>query len=303
MAERICAVVVTFNRRDLLLGCLRSLARQTRALDDIVVVNNASTDGTSEMLATQFPDVVALHLATNIGGAGGFHKGMEWAYERGCDWMWVMDDDVEVLPEALCVMLGYQNLSDFIHARRVTDNVAYCWEGMWDVTAAVKKSLSEELSFRNGKKWTSVTYGNFEGALIHRRVIDRIGLPDPRFFVHGDDLIYGCLASFHTNVIYIDHIGLRRMAPPASSGHRRFYFLFRNRFLTLQYLRSLGVPISRVVFWVDIIVAAVWYLRQPRVRGEASRWRSLRAMLSGVRDGVCERFGPPPWLRGRSSAR
>src|SRR5262245_34479345 len=98
MSDRICAVVVTFNRKPLLAKCLLSLERQSRRPDAILVVDNRSTDGTAAMLAEQFGHLSYLRLEANTGGAGGFHEGMKWAYERGFDWLWVMDDDVEAMP-------------------------------------------------------------------------------------------------------------------------------------------------------------------------------------------------------------
>ena len=66
-------------------------------------------------------------------------------------------------------------------------------------------------------------WGNFEGPLIHRSVVDRIGLPDARFFVGGDDSIYGLEASFRTNVIYVKECGIqRKLAKLQRSGAARW---------------------------------------------------------------------------------
>ncbi|MFX5615039.1 glycosyltransferase, partial [Acinetobacter baumannii] len=73
--------------------CLQSVLSQTRAPDHVLVVDNASTDGTGEMLKEEFPEVEVLRLPENQGGAGGFHEGIKRAYEAGYDWIWLMDDD------------------------------------------------------------------------------------------------------------------------------------------------------------------------------------------------------------------
>ncbi|MCB9247374.1 MAG: glycosyltransferase [Ignavibacteriales bacterium] len=88
---KIAAVVVTYNRLGLLKECIDSLRGQTRKLDEIIVVNNDSKDGTKEWLEEQ-KDVTKIHQE-NLGGAGGFHNGMKAAYEKGYDWIWLMDDD------------------------------------------------------------------------------------------------------------------------------------------------------------------------------------------------------------------
>src|SRR3954447_10197137 len=72
-----CAIVVTFNRRELLAECLQALLEQTLAPDEIIVVDNASSDGTAEMVRERFPQARLEAPTENIGGAGGFHHGLE----------------------------------------------------------------------------------------------------------------------------------------------------------------------------------------------------------------------------------
>lgn len=297
MSDRICAVVVTFNRKQMLRECLQSLEQQTRTLDTIVVINNCSTDGTKEMLESEFPQLSHVHLTTNTGGAGGFHAGMKWASERGYDWLWVMDDDVEALPNTLATMLQYKDISGFIHTRRVTNDTPFRWEGIWDLSSADKRSYPVDISFENGRPWIPVNYGCFEGALINRTVIERIGLPDTRFFMQGDDLVYGYLASLHTNVIYINHVGFRRKIPVAAANEKKFYLAFRNRFLTYEHLAATSMPLSRAAFWFHNALSVGWYMRHAEQAGLAQRWKNLRAMCAGMWDGMQGHYGAPPWVR------
>ena len=103
--ESVCAVVVTHNRRDLLRRCLAALAEQQRPVDEVLVVDTASTDDTSAMVRTEHPGVQLLRLEENVGGAGGFHRGLAWAHARGHDWLWLMDDDTFTLPDTLATLL------------------------------------------------------------------------------------------------------------------------------------------------------------------------------------------------------
>jgi len=107
---RVTAVVVTFNRKDLLLECLEALARQTRPLDRVVLVDNASTDGTREAVQEAgLPDRLALdylRLTRNGGGAEGFHFGVLEAMSGDSDWVWLMDDDCEPADDALDRLLA-----------------------------------------------------------------------------------------------------------------------------------------------------------------------------------------------------
>lgn len=113
MSERVCAVIATYNRKELLRECLQSVLSQTRLPDHILVVDNASTDGTQEMLKEESPQVEVLRLPENQGGAGGFHEGMKRAYEEGFDWLW---HDLEYTARVLRRGVGLQvRDSEVIH--------------------------------------------------------------------------------------------------------------------------------------------------------------------------------------------
>ncbi|MEU8798989.1 glycosyltransferase [Spirillospora sp. NPDC048819] len=102
---RVAAVVVTYNRRELLDEALTALGAQTRAPDRIVVVDNASADGTADMVTGRFPEVDLLTLPRNVGGAGGFSAGMAHALDGGADLLWLLDDDTVPEPGALEALL------------------------------------------------------------------------------------------------------------------------------------------------------------------------------------------------------
>lgn len=100
--QRIVAVVVAWNRRDLLAQTLAGLAAQTRRPDAVVVIDNASTDDSAE-LADAHPAVTeVVTLPTNTGGAGGFAAGIARAVVgHGAQAVWIMDDDTVPTPTAL----------------------------------------------------------------------------------------------------------------------------------------------------------------------------------------------------------
>ena len=82
--ETVAVVVVTYNRADLLARMLEGLAALDRKPDAVIVVDNASTDHTQEVLAaSDLPGLEVVTQADNLGGAGGFHLGMKAAYDQG----------------------------------------------------------------------------------------------------------------------------------------------------------------------------------------------------------------------------
>ena len=105
-APAVTAVVVTYNRRDLLLESLAAVLAQDRAPDAVIVVDNASEDGTPAAVRDAFPAVRLAELRRNSGGAGGFAGGIALALAEDADLIWLMDDDTVPEPGALNALLG-----------------------------------------------------------------------------------------------------------------------------------------------------------------------------------------------------
>ena len=121
---KICAVVVTYNRKELLMNCLNAINQQVYKPHTVLIVDNASTDGTKSLVQDSgFYNILKndinykyLLLPNNQGGAGGFFNGMKTAYDsiENFDAVWVMDDDG--IPDCLQLneMIPYLNKYDFI---------------------------------------------------------------------------------------------------------------------------------------------------------------------------------------------
>src|SRR3954466_6009822 len=105
-----CAVV-THNRRELLVRCLEAIAAQTWPVDRLLVVDNASTDGTYERLADLALSAEYLRIERNGGGAEGFHYAVRAGLDSGADWIWLMDDDCRPEPDALKRLLDSDKAS------------------------------------------------------------------------------------------------------------------------------------------------------------------------------------------------
>ena len=296
MTDSVCAVVVIYNRKDLLRTCLQSLLKQTRMPDCIVVVDNASTDGTRAMLDAEFQQLQRLNLEINSGGAGGFKAGMQWSYCRKFEWIWVMDDDIEVTAECLEKMLEFQDVGDIIQPRKMMPWGPLLWQAVWDVSSGTAVTMERETAFDHGRKWVPVQYCNFEGALIRRSVIERTGFPDERYFIAGDDTVYGLLASLHAMPIYIDYIGVIKKVVERGGPRNRlaFYLQVRNRFLTYDILRANGIPVNRGAFLLNSFRNTAMFLRMALNSPKPAL--HVRAVIDGLRDGLHHRYGRPPWL-------
>ena len=200
-AETVAVVVVTYNRAELLERMLDGLAAQTRKPDAVIVVDNASADHTPQVLAAREDlPLVTIHSAENLGGAGGFHLGVKTAYDKGFDRIWLMDDDVVPAPDCLAVMLA----SDGPCLMAVREDRS----GRLVEKSAIDFDLANPLAIRPKRRSVEQEYADraampaefpidvvaFEGFMVHRRVIDAIGLPDPTYFIFYDDVDFAIRA-------------------------------------------------------------------------------------------------------------
>ncbi|MFA7418548.1 MAG: glycosyltransferase family 2 protein [Melioribacteraceae bacterium] len=183
---KICAVVVTYNRLEQLKQCIESLKKQTRTLDEILIINNSSTDGTEEWLKKQ-NDLIFI-TQVNIGGAGGFYTGIKTAYEKGFDWIWCMDDDgfpdLFAL-ENLDINSNYELfvLNSLVVSTREKEKLAFF---LYDLDIKKPYKTLKELK---GKK--SINGGCFfNGTLINSKIVQKIGLPIKELYIHGDEIEY-----------------------------------------------------------------------------------------------------------------
>ena len=254
MPESIAAVVVTYNRKEWLLECLQALRSQSTRLARIFIIDNASTDGTAELLGAHGfltdEQCEYVRLEKNTGGAGGFHAGLCRAYAAGYEWFWLMDDDVEPYRDALGSLLEYQEQSGCIHGRRRNvDGSPFPWGYHFDPRTVTVKEIPDQLAESN-KDVQVVNVGCFEGMLIRRDVVAKIGFPLAGLFICGDDMFYGYLASRVTPVLYVNVFSLQRKRRPEiwesrllgrkiyKVGPLTHYYFQRNRFLIARSLGS-----------------------------------------------------------------
>lgn len=255
---KITVNLLTYNRKNEVTKTLEYIRQWDYPKDciEIVVIDNASTDKTPEMLREhnylkEVPPygindiwqtswqrrscyIFYLRIPENTGGAGGFYHGTKFAFERGFDWLWLMDDDVEPLPNALENQFKYSRLSKCIHPSRCLDNGArFSWGQVIDKEG--RNHPINDIKIFEHSDFVEVNTGCFEGMLIHRDVISRIGFPEKKFFMVGDDTLYGWLASHHTKVLYIRDFCFKKKLP-VKKGKSPLgeYLYFRNNYYLLK---------------------------------------------------------------------
>ena len=100
---KITALILTYNRKDVLARCLHATLAQIEPADEVIVLDNGSTDGTGEFLqeAGLLSRIALYRMPENVGPAAGIETLFRLALERGSDWLWFMDDDTIPEPDAL----------------------------------------------------------------------------------------------------------------------------------------------------------------------------------------------------------
>lgn len=188
----IIAVVVTYNRCELLQKNILALKSQTRPLDTILVINNGSTDGTKDWLNAQ--EGVMVITQDNIGGSGGFWRGIKEACSMNADYIWCMDDDVRPYEDCLEKMLNAMSSSGGIVApQRLLggETIVAGGECLRFNLNNPFKSLKIDASLndltRNNNRTLCVQAIAFEGPLISKNVVDKVGLPEKDLFIFWDD--------------------------------------------------------------------------------------------------------------------
>ena len=288
--SNVCIVIVTWNRIEMLKACVESaMGFVNRA--DILVVDNASTDGTKEWLDAQ-NGIEVLHLPENLGGAGGFATGIKWAYDRGYAWIWTLDDDVIPLDGAMDVINANASRADVIQAAKYEADGAEClFEGILDPSTMLRRKIPVASVPAGG--FVPCNIATFEGLFISRAAVDAIGLPDASFFYGLDDLLYGYRAAEKMRFIFVPQFVLKKQLDKkrAKVGGMRFYssspssryYHVRNYWKVMRYLRMSGMGTWRMYFTYlyEVVKAlSITLLVEWDFRGFA---HVLRGVLDGAR--------------------
>lgn len=236
---RIVAVVVTYNRAQLLGDCLDALDAQERRPDAVVVIDNASSDASGTVADEHRIGADVVHLRRNVGGAGGFAAGIARALVRHeADWVWVMDDDTVPRPGALAALLRSLEASpvrlSVLSSRAVwsdgRDHPMNTQRTRLDASAQEKADAA-----RAGGR--PIRTASYVSALLNGQDVRRLGLPYADYFIWSDDFE-------HTGRLLRHGRGLQ--VPSSVVEHRtvlfsnaqtnpgsRFYYDVRNRLWAL----------------------------------------------------------------------
>jgi GT2 family glycosyltransferase len=205
--SKVVGIVVTFNRKFLLINCLKSLFNQSLGAD-ILIVNNASTDGTFQLLKSsgyyENAKIYYLELDKNTGGAGGFYYGLKYAIENGWEWFWLMDDDAEPDRKALEYLVMCATNKNNIYGSAAISEISNRIKLCFPVKKTIdnnKQTIIDDYNYLQNIE--EVLWLPFLGFFINRKLVQKIGLPDKDFFIRNDDVEYSERAKLKGAKIYL----------------------------------------------------------------------------------------------------
>lgn len=308
---KICTVIVTYNRSDLLVNTLKAVMAQTQPISQLVIVDNCSTDNTQQVLAEM--GLVAAPLkdgelqnsvldsdlkvccsrsAENLGGSYGFYTGLKLAHEMDNDFIWMMDDDVEPDRDCLELLVSHMDKQTGVCIpNRYGNGFVDSAKTKYDLEHVFRYKLSKKKDFIPANQITAdavvVRDMPFEGPLLRSSLIDQVGLPNKDLFIIFDDTEYATRLSEVANIKFVVGARLFRQLPTKSAKKRKLnwkdYYSLRNE------------------FWFDHTYGKTWAVRELRPRlymlgvtvkktlkGQSD---DLAVIRRAYKDGMNERLG------------
>ena len=253
MNKKIIAIVVTHNRLNYLKRCLQHIESQKRKVDKILVINNASTDGTSDYLRSK------KHLCVinqdNLGSAGGWYSGIKFAIKNHFDYVWMMDDDGFPDTNSLKILLGsitskHSCISSVVLNEENRNFLVFPMPkinkyGNPIIFSFFRKIRTIDIlkkKYQNLYKYVHL----FNGALISIDSIKKIGNINKDFVLYGEEVDYfyrlkkvGKVESNTSAYHYHPDISKRKISKQGAYYYLRNSIVLNFKYFDSSYLRSL----------------------------------------------------------------
>lgn len=285
MKKTVIAVVVTYNRKEQLAECVGALLGQTCKDMDILVVDNASTDGTREMLEEAVSRSVIRYANTgeNLGGAGGFNYGLRTAAELGYEFAWLMDDDAVPEKHALEKLMeaaGGPEVFGFLSGKV-----------LWTDGSICMMNRQRDLKLRNLKDYGGdrIRCGaaTFVSLLVPISVVKETGLPIREFFIWADDLEYTRRISRKYPCYMVPGSVVVHKCAGNTGGNiavdtenriRRYEYAYRNEVYVYRREGARGI--------LHLILRTPLHILRVLVHSPDRKWERIRVILRGTLKGV-----------------
>lgn len=291
--DKIVALVLTYNRIQLLQECIEVLKKQTASCD-ILIVDNASTDGTPNMMLSYVKNsnnIDYVNTGKNLGGAGGFSFGIRECVKRGYDYIWLMDDDTIPYPTALERLICAKNdlQSDFGFLSSLVEwtdgsmcemNMPLVADDWWSYGNLIQQGR------------LAIKKGSFVSFFVPASIVREVGLPIKEFFIWFDDSEYSrrIVEKGHMGYLVSDSRVLHKMGSNSkvdivvegSERLQRYRMAFRNRYY-MNKGRGFRTLVKYYIFLITTILSVL-------KNSKNKKYTRIKIILLGTLDGI--RFSP-----------
>jgi GT2 family glycosyltransferase len=291
----VVTIILNTNRCEDTCAALASLAQSTYTNNRIIVLDNASTDGSVPAIHTKYPDVQVIELERNLGYAGNNNIGIKAALAQDAEWVFVLNEDTIIAPDCLeqLMWIGESNprigvLGPMVYhydEPTVIQSAGGMLSRNWETWHLAQNQVDEGHVFKPHEvDWISGC-----AILVRRQVIDEVSMLDERFFYYYEETDW-CLRAkaHHWHIIHVPgarlwHKGVQRDYHPKPSVT---YYATRNRFLVLA--KHQASVITWTMAWVQTLRTLGSWTFKPK-------WASMRshrdAMWHGALDFLRGRYG------------
>ena len=296
----VAAIVLNYNGKKITLEAIESLAQMTYGNFKILHIDNGSTDGSFEAVAEAFPEVINLRVEKNRGAARGLNFGMKAAYDRGFDYLMIMNNDIGVEPEMLTELVETAAADPAIGA--VQPKMYYFWDRdrLWSAGGVLRFWIAPtrergmgELERGQYDRTEEVDYVNGVAMMVPRDVFAEVGYFDPIFNLAGEDADW-CMRMKRLGykAVYAHRGVLYHMVSFTTGSYvpKRTFWTGRSLALFVRRYAGLGGWIKFVVLTVAALKVA--WMRELFKGNACAVVQKARGIWAGLR----EPLGDPPGL-------
>ncbi len=286
--QDIVAVVVTYNRKELLKQCIKKILNQKGASCDVIIVDNASTDGTGQMVREEFnlPQVLYKNTGSNLGGAGGFECGVREAVHHDYEYLWLMDDDT--LPEENALAKLLEAGEKLAGKWGFLCSAAYWTDGNRCCANIPKKTIFSHVREKDySSEIIPVKMASFVSLLVKREVVENVGLPIGEYFIWTDDYEFtGRISRMYpgylvpaSKVVHAMKVHAKPDIAKDDWGRMdRYFYLYRN---DVHCYRQYGIK-----GWSYIILKDVYTTGSIILHSKEKKAAKVRVLWKGFQEGL-----------------
>ena len=293
----VTVLILNTNRKDDTLACVQSLQESTYPNQAIILLDNASTDGSVEAVSARFPEVRIVHLTQNLGYTGNNNVGIQIALEQGADWVFILNEDTIVAPDCIAQLVAAGEADPAIgilgplvfhySEPEVIQSAGGSFDRLWR-SQHIGQNDSNLSAYAAPRQVDWVTGCSL---LARASVLSQIGGFDERFYYYYEETEL-CVRANRAGwkIQYVPsakiwHKGVQVNYAPKPSVT---YYSVRNHLMMLSKHHA-PLPVQAAAWLDDLKTIASWTLRP--------KWRSQH----GHRDAAVQAMGD--YLRHRTGKR